>query len=107
MPVAILGSAIFDVDNVDVHTVTFGVTGFDATPVHNGHIGDVDGDGIDDLVLHFREGELGIDPSTAGNTILTLTLTGQISGSDFTGEDTARITPDNSRSRNKGGKGPK
>ena len=68
----------------------------------------LDGDGIDDLVLHFREGELGIPTNTPGNTTLTLKLTGQLTdGTEIEGEDDVRITPNNAASRGKGGKGPK
>jgi hypothetical protein len=71
---------------------------------HIGHIEDLNGDGIDDMVLHFREGELGIATGTPGNTILSLTLTGQLlDGAYFEGVDDVRITPNNSESRGKGG----
>jgi len=58
--VAILGSASFDVSDVDVTTLTFGPGG--ATPSHKagGHIEDVNGDGFDDLVSHYPTKDSGL-----------------------------------------------
>ena len=56
VPVAILGSDDFDATDVDVGTVTFG-PGL-ASPVHNGHIEDVNGDGILDFVVHFVQKDI-------------------------------------------------
>ena len=65
VPVAILGSANFDVTNVDIATLTFGPG--EAAPVHlkNGqlppdHYVDVNGDGYLDLVAHFQTLEAGL-----------------------------------------------
>ena len=59
-------------------------------------------------MIHFREGELGIPVETAGNEVLTLTLNGQLDDdTEFTGADVVRITLNSSKSRGKGGKGPK
>ena len=52
VPVAVLGRGDVDVTEIDVATITFGVTGTEATPIHSGHIEDVNGDFIPDLVLH-------------------------------------------------------
>ncbi len=69
VPVAILGSAAFDVTTVDVTTLTFGPAG--ATPAHDltdpatyaGHLQDVNGDGFMDLVSHYAQKLLGLVPA--------------------------------------------
>jgi len=109
VPVGVFGSTDLDIINIDVSTVLFGITGNNATPVHNGHLEDLNGDGIYDIVFHFREGELGIDVNTEGETIMELYLTALLNnGSYIKGTDVVRITPNNiDSSRGKGGKGPK
>jgi len=81
VPVAILGSATFDVTTVDVSSVGFGPAG--ANPVRTGSLEDVNGDGFLDLVLHFRQQDTGLAP---GNTQACLTATligdGNIMGCD-------------------------
>ena len=75
-PVAILGSASFDVTMVDVATLAFGPN--QATPAHDltdpvvytEHLQDVDLDGYLDLVSHYRTQETGLLP---GNTFASLT----------------------------------
>ena len=105
--VAVLSTGDFDATTIDVSSVLFGLEGDDAAPVHGGHIEDVDDDGLDDLVLHFREGELGIPVDSEGNSILTLTLTGTTTGAvGIEGQDQVRITPNNPKSRGRGVKGP-
>ena len=109
VPVAIFGSTPVDVRDIDVDTVRFGLGGSEAVPVHvSGHFEDVDGDGKEDLVLHFREGDLGVPETTPGNMVLTLRLTGDtLGGDEIEGEDDVRITKNNANSKGKGGKGPK
>jgi hypothetical protein len=59
IPVAILTTDDFDALNVDVYTVAFGPDG--AMAVHGGgHMEDVNEDGLDDLVSHFKTQETGI-----------------------------------------------
>jgi hypothetical protein len=60
IPVAILGSGAFDVEEVDTSTLAFGADG--AAPMHyqGGHVMDVNGDGFDDLISHYRTQEAGI-----------------------------------------------
>jgi hypothetical protein len=73
IPVAILTTNGFDATTVDPLSVRFGPNG--ATETHNrGHIEDVDGDGDDDMLLHFRTEETGIQ---CGDT--SVSLTGQTS----------------------------
>ena len=106
VPIAILGSATFDVTAINVGSVSVGPGG--ASPVHGGHIEDVNDDGFDDLVVHVREGDLGIDTATPGGTVLTLGLTGELAdGTPFSGEDQVRINKNNNKSKGKEGKDPK
>ena len=106
VPIAILGSATFDVTAINVGSVSVGPDG--ASPVHGGHIEDVNDDGFDDLVVHVREWDLDIDTATPGGTVLTLGLTGELAdGTPFSGEDQVRINNNNKKSKGKGGKGPK
>jgi putative serine esterase DUF676 len=69
IPVAILSTDTIDATTVNPLSVFFGPNG--ATEAHGkGHIEDVDGDGHDDLVLHFRTQETGI---ACSNTSASLT----------------------------------
>jgi len=106
VPVAILGNSGLNVSAINVASVS--ING--AAPTHDGHIEDVNDDGFADLVVHFREGELGIPLDTPANSILTLELTGELNdaaATPFSGQDNVRITPNNGKSKGKGGKGPK
>jgi len=74
VPVAILGSDTFDVTDVDVTTLMFG----GASPAHDlsdsdtydEHIQDVNDDGFDDLVSHYKQKETGI---ACGDTAAQIT----------------------------------
>jgi hypothetical protein len=83
VPVAIFTTDTFDATAVDPLSVEFGPNG--ATEAHGkGHIKDADGDGNDDLVLHFNTQETGIQ---CGDT--SASLTGQTSsGQGIEGTDT-------------------
>ena len=60
IPVAILGSADFDVTTVDVPTVTFGPE--DAViACKNAHYEDINIDSFFDVILHFRTQEVGLE----------------------------------------------
>lgn len=94
IPVAILTTPDFDATTVNPLSVCFGDAGDasqrDCTEAHGqGHIEDVDGDGDNDLVLHFETQETGIDP---GDTQACLTGTAT-NGETVEGCDTITITP--------------
>jgi hypothetical protein len=82
--VAILGSIDLDATQVDFSTVTFGRDG--ASPVHDGHVEDVNVDGFMDLEFHFKTQETGI---VCGDTEVTL-MGGTFGGMQFTGTDTVK-----------------
>ncbi len=108
VPIGVFGSPTFDVANIDVSTVLAGVTGTEAAPVHEGHLKDINADGMEDMVFHFREFELGIPTGTQDNTEMPLYIAGKLNtGVSFMGQDIIRITPNDESSRGKGGNGPK
>ncbi len=75
IPVAILSTATFDATTVDPLSVTFGPGA--ATEVHGrGHIEDVNGDTVPDLVLHFSTQQSGL---AVGDTLAC------VDGKTFTG----------------------
>ena len=91
LPVAILGSDDFDVNDIDLSTLSLD----GATPKQKGNsenVGsfeDVNADGLTDLLLHFDLGELNVAGSAT-----ELTLAGLLSdGTALTGTDSVRIVP--------------
>lgn len=77
--VTIPGSINFDATQVDFSSVTFGPDG--ASPIHDGHVEDVNDDGYPDMVFHFKIQETGIvcgdnEATLVGETFNETTITG-------------------------------
>lgn len=93
VPVAVLTTDDFDAATVDPATVEFA----GAAPEHWG-LEDVDNDGDDDVIFHFRTQELDLDQDST-EAILTAQLTGQmttrstaqVSGGTISGSDEVHI----------------
>jgi hypothetical protein len=90
LPVAILGSDSFDVANVDVTTLAFGPGDASFDHSQGPHFEDVNGDGLMDLMMHFRIEETGI-PFGALEACITGEL---VDGTLFEGCDAVRTVPD-------------
>jgi len=101
LPVAILGSDIFDVLDVDVTTLVFGPGA--AAPSHDltkpdafeDHLRDVNDDGSTDLITHYRIQEAGIEADAAEACITGETL----DGIPFEGCDSIRAVATKRRMR--------
>ena len=78
VPVAVLGTVDFDAATIDPATVKFA----GASPVHWA-LDDVDGDGNEDMLLHFKTQELNLTQETTEATLTGETFDGKIiSGTD-------------------------
>lgn len=77
IPVAIMGSDVFDVNEIDRTTLRFGPGG--AMPAHKdlGHLADLNGDGIDDLMTHYRTQEAGLSVGDTEACVTGATLGGE------------------------------
>ena len=79
---AILTTDSFDATTVDPTTVLFGSTGTESAPVHSA-LEDVNGDGDNDLILHFNTQATGIQCGDTSASLTGETFSGQeIQGSD-------------------------
>jgi CSLREA domain-containing protein len=93
--VAILGSAVFDVIDIDVATLRFGPEAaapdddLSVTAVFENQLRDVDGDGFADLVSHYRAQSTGIAFGDAEACVTGATLHGAL----FEGCDAIKTVP--------------
>lgn len=93
VPVAILGTTDLNVREIDATTLRLGPSG--ARPVHDwadpatgaGHFEDVNLDGSEDLVTHYRQGETGL---TGGDTVVCIDGT-TTDGTPIHGCDVVRV----------------
>jgi hypothetical protein len=89
IPVAILGELEFDVAEIDRTTLAFGPGGAKPTHRSGGHSGDVNEDGVTDLVSHFDVKEVGLD---VGDELVCATGN-TFDGRAFEGCDAIRTLP--------------
>lgn len=92
VPVAVLTAGGFDATTVDSTTVEFA----GALPLR-WTLEDVDDDGDEDMLFHFKTQELNLDENST-----EAELTGQTNGGDdISGTDDVRIVPQQSKNKNK------
>lgn len=84
VPVAVLTTHDFDATTIDTATAEFA----GAAPEH-WSLEDVDGDGDEDIIFHFRTQELGLDQNSTEATLTAQLLTGE----EISGTDEVRIVP--------------
>jgi hypothetical protein len=82
IPVAVITTPTFDARSVDVLSVRFGPHG--ASEAHaRGHLEDIDGDGDEDMVLHFETSNSGFPCGASSATLIGETTSGRpLRGSD-------------------------
>jgi hypothetical protein len=102
IPVGIKGTSDLDVTDVVVDSLRFGAVGHvEAEPAHDGHIEDTvpcEGDGTDDLVVHFPTEDTGFEK---GDDIGK--LTGELQdGTAIIGFDSVKIVGDQGKGGGKG-----
>ena len=76
LPVAILSSPTFDATTIDIATVRFGPG--QAAPANGGHIEDVNGDGLPDMVFQFPMPATQIDCGDVASFLFGETRAGQV-----------------------------
>ncbi len=89
VPVSILGDPEFDVGEIDLATLELGPGGAHPTHRSGGHFGDVNGDGLIDLVAHFSAQQVGL---AVGDEVACVTGN-TIGGRSFEGCDAIRSVP--------------
>ena len=89
IPVAIFGEPEFDVAEIDLTTLAFGPGGAQPTHRSGGHFGDVNQDGIIDLVSHFKVKEVSLDVGDE----LVCAIGNTFDGRAFEGCDAIRTLP--------------
>jgi len=104
LPVAVLSTQTppFDATTIDADSVTFGKTGMEASESHKKggkavrHIVDLNGDGLLDMVFHFRLGATGFGcgdiPTGAKAVTLNGILKGLAGGTPISDSDTLTLT---------------
>jgi hypothetical protein len=90
LAVAILGSDSFEVETVNEATLAFGPGGASFDHSHGPHSEDLNGDGLTDLMSHFRIEETGI----AFGDMMACLSGETLDGTPFTGCDSVRTVPD-------------
>jgi hypothetical protein len=90
LPVAIFGSETFEVANVDVTTLAFGPGGAAIDHRQGPHFEDLNGDGLTDVMAHFRIEETGVDFGDTEACVIGELL----DGTPFEGCDSIRTVPD-------------